>query len=319
MERANAALPDRPGVHSLSRKFRTLLEWDPAGRKEKILKLGTTNMPFMAEKPSTSGPPPTIIIHPGNKESTDEKTTGAEVDIPPPVKAFNPETPPTPSTNRNWESLTGAGMLAVMASPFMFLFLALAPQTEQETIALLAGALFFFGLFCIVLGASKTERRKTPPKTVIIPEQPTQEKDASPQAAALGVRSDPPGIDDGDDSHSFWASMVEDHYVIPSVISGTPIHKPVIPLSSNKKSFSESVVFWNIFMMPFYLVAIILAGPGACIGILTCQCMFLPEILIAYLFLYPKENLTTEPSQGVSALWVVVLIALAALMIIAFW
>ena len=273
----------------------------------------------MAEKPSTSGPPPTIIIHPGNKESTDEKTTGAEVDIPPPVKAFNPEAPPTPSTNRNWESLTGAGMLAVMASPFMFLFLALAPETEQDTIALLAGALFFFGLFCIVLGASKTERRKTPPKTVIIPEQPTEEKDASPPAGALEARSDNPWIDDGDDSHSFWASMVEDHYVIPSVISGTPIRKPVIPLSSNKKSFSESVVFWNIFMMPFYLGAIILAGPFGAFLVLACQCMFLPEILIAYLFLYPKENLTTEPSQGVSALWVVVLIALAALMIIAFW
>ena len=272
----------------------------------------------MAEKPSTGGPPPTIIIHPGNKESTDEKTTGAEVDIPPPVKAFSPEAPPTSSTNRNWESLTGAGMLAVMASPFMFLFLALAPETEQDRIALLAGALFFFGLFCIVLGASKTERRKTPPKTVIIPEQPTQEKDASPHTAALEVRSDNPWIDDGDDSRSFWASMVEDHYVIPSVISGTPIHKYDIPVSSRQWE-PENFVFWNLLLSPFYLILIILGGPEACIGILTCQCMFLPEILIAYMFVHPQENSNKEPGQGASTIWVLVLIALAALMIIAFW
>ena len=209
-------------------------------------------------------------------------------------------------------------MLAVMASPFMFLFLALAPETEQDTIALLAGALFFFGLFCIVLGASKTERRKTPPKTVIIPEQPTEEKDASPPAGALEVGSDNPWIDDGDDSHSFWASMVEDHYVIPSVLSGTPIHKYDIPVSSNRWK-NEDFVFWNLLLSPFYLIAIIFGGPEACIGILTCQCMFLPEILIAQMFLHPKENSTTEPGQGVGAIWVIVLIALVALMIIAFY
>lgn len=210
-------------------------------------------------------------------------------------------------------------MLAVMASPFMFLFLALAPETERDTIALLAGALFFFGLFCIVLGASKTERRKTPPKTVIIPEQPTQEKDASPHTAALEVHSDNPWIDDGDDSRSFWASMVEDHYIIPSIIGGTPIEKYDIPLSSNKKSFAESVIFWNIFFLPFYLVALMLSGPYGVFLMLACQCMFLPEILIAYMFVYPQENSNKEPGQGASTIWVLVLIALAALMIIAFW
>tara|TARA_Y100000991_G_scaffold126954_1_gene95629 strand:- start:212 stop:847 length:636 start_codon:yes stop_codon:yes gene_type:complete len=210
-------------------------------------------------------------------------------------------------------------MLAVMASPFMFLFLALAPETEQDTIALLAGALFFFGLFCIVLGASKTERRKIPPKTVIIPEQPTEEKDASPPAGALEVGSDNPWIDDGDDSNSFWASMVEDHYVIPSVISGTPIRKYDIPVSSNKKWGYEDIVFWNILFSPFYFVLIIFGGPEACIGILTCQCLFLPEMLIAMMFQHPKKNSTTEPGQGASAIWVIVLIALAALMIIAFY
>ena len=302
----------------LGGEYRTPLEWDPRGKKEKILKLGINNKQPMAEKPSTSGPPPTIIIHPGNKDSTDEKTTGAEVDIPAPVKAFSPEAPPTPSTNRNWESLTGAGMLAVMASPFMFLFLALAPETEQDTIALLAGALFFFGLFCIVLGASKTERRKTPPRTVIIPEQPTEEKDSSPHTAALEVRSDNPWIDDGDDSRSFWASMVEDHYIIPSIIGGTPIEKYDIPVSSRQWKF-EDFVFWNLLFSPFYFILIILGGPEACIGILTCQCMFLPEILIAMMFQHPKKNSTTEPGQGASAIWVIVLIALAALMIIAFY
>jgi len=209
-------------------------------------------------------------------------------------------------------------MLAVMASPFMFLFLALAPETEKDRIALLAGALFFFGLFCIVLGASKTERRKTPPKTVIIPEQPTQEKDASPHTAALEVHSDNPWIDDGDDSRSFWSSMVEDHYIIPSVISGTPIQKYDIPAPSRQWK-PEDFVLWNFLFSPFYLVLIIFGGLEACIGILACQCLFLPEILIAQMFLHPRKNSTTEPGQGASAIWVLVLIALAALMIIAFW
>ena len=272
----------------------------------------------MTKEPSVDGPPPTVIIHPGNKESTEEKTTRAEVDIPPPVKAFNPETPPTPSTNRNWESLTRAGMLAVMASPFMFLFLGLFPQSERDTFALFAAGLFFFGLFCIVLGASKTERRKTPPRRVIISEQPAEEKDTSPHTAVLEVRSDNPWINDGDDSHSFWASMVEDHYVIPSAISSTPIRKE-IPVSSKRKLGFDEFVLWNIICSPFYFVLLILGGPGVCIGLLTCQCMFLPEALMVLAAGSQKRNLTTEPGQGLSAMWVVVLIAIAALMTIAFW
>ena len=209
-------------------------------------------------------------------------------------------------------------MLAVMASPFMFLFLGLFPQSEQDTIALLGGALFFFGLFCIVLGASKTERRKTPPKTVIIFEQPAEEKDTSPHTAVLEVRSDNPWIDDGDDSHSFWASMVEDHYVIPSAISSTPIRKE-IPVSSKRKFGYDEFVLWNILLSPFYFVLLILGGPDACIGLLACQCMFLPEALMVLAAGSQKRNLTTEPGQGLSAMWVVVLIAIAALMTIAFW
>ena len=312
MEKANAALPDRPGVHSLSRKFRTHLEWDPAGKKEKILNLGITNMPFMAEEPSTSGPPPTIIIHPGNKESTDEKTTRAEVDIPPPVKAFNPETPPTPSTNRNWESLTGAGMLAVMASPFMFLFLALAPETERDTIALLAGGLFFFGLFCIVLGASKAERRKTSPKTVIIPEQPTEEKDASPHTAVMEVRSDNPWIDDGDDSHSFWASMLEEQPE-PVAASANQIKKE-IPVSSEANDW---LVLYLVFFIPTALICIIIGGAEACGAVLIC-CM--PELFFIALFgdQKTKSSVADVHNQGLNALLVVGLIALCLLIIIAF-
>ena len=213
-------------------------------------------------------------------------------------------------------------MLAVMASPFMFLFLALAPETEQDTIALLAGALFFFGLFCIVLGASKTERRKTPPKTVIIPEEPTEEKDASPHTAALEVRSDNPWIDDGDDSRSFWASMVEDHYVIPSVISGTPIRKE-IPVSSTSRTGLnfENFVLWNFFLSPFYFVLFILGGSDVCLAFVNfylCILCFLPEAMIG-MSLSAKQKIKSPSHESLSAIWVIVLIALAALMIIAFY
>ena len=207
-------------------------------------------------------------------------------------------------------------MFAVMASPFMFLFLALAPETERGTIALLAGGLFFFGLFCIVLGASKTERRKTPPKTVIIPEQPTEEKDASPHTAVLEVRSDNPWIDDGDDSRSFWASMVEDYYVIPSVLSSTPISKE-IPVSSDKK-YGDTILFWNLLASPFYLALLLFGGPEACFAIISFQCLFLPEALFLATIAGPNTN-AGPPQQGLSAIWVIVLIALVALMIIAFW
>ena len=213
-------------------------------------------------------------------------------------------------------------MLAVMASPFMFLFLALAPETEQDRIALLAGALFFFGLFCIVLGAIKTERRKTTPKTVIIPEQPTEEKEASPHTAALEVRSDNPWIDDGDDSRSFWASMVEDHYVIPSVISGTPIRKE-IPVSSTSRTGLnfENFVLWNIFLSPFYFVLFILGGSDVCFAFVNfylCILCFLPEAMIG-MSLSAKQKIKSPSHESLSAIWVIVLIALAALMIIAFY
>ena len=278
----------------------------------------------MTEKPSADGPPPTIMIHPGHKESTDEETTNSKKvdhDIPPPVKAFNPETPPMHPRNRKLEALTKTGMLAVILSPFVFLFLDFVPQSERDGVALFAAALFFLGLGCIVLAASKGERRKSLPRTIIIPNQPAEDEVASPYTADLEVQSDNPWIDGGDEAHSFWASMVEDHQVIPSAISSTPIRKE-IPVSYSKKYGWEEFILWNIVLSPLYVVILIFAGTGGCIALLSCQCMFLPEVI--YLLAvgdtrHKARNLTTEPREGSSAIWVVVLIAIAALMTIAFW
>ena len=86
-----------------------------------------------------------------------------------------------------------------------FLFLDLVPETDLEAVGLFAAFSLVFGMFFLVVGASKGQPRKSRPKTVVIANQPVEDMKAESSSAALEARSDNPWIDDGDETHSFWA------------------------------------------------------------------------------------------------------------------
>ena len=242
----------------------------------------------MVEKASDNTRPQTILIQGAATEVSQRDQAVDDDGIPPPVKAVTSSLISTTSSESQGHLLIGAGLMRIFLTPLSFLFLDLIPETDRELVGLIATFMFVLGLFCIGLGASKGQPKKSRPKTVVIANQPI------------------------DEPHSFWASMLDEQ--TEPMAAPAKQTKQEIPVSSDAHLFS---IMYMIFFLPVALLLVIIGGADACVGVLVC-CM--PELFLLGLF----DNSTTKSSpqevhhQGLNALLVVGLIALFLLVIIAF-
>ena len=266
----------------------------------------------MVEEASDNTRPQTILIQGAPTEVSQRDQAVDDDGIPPPVKAVTSPLVSTTSSENRGHLLIGAGLMSIFLTPLSFLFLDLIPETDRELVGLIATFMFVLGLFCIGLGASKGQPKKSRPKTVFITNQPIDERKTEFSSAPSKARSANPWIDDGDEPHSFWASMLEEQ--TESMAAPAKQTKQEIPVSSDAHLFS---VMYMICFIPVALLLVIIGGADACVGVLVC-CM--PELFLLGLF----DNSTTKSSpqevhhQGLNALLVVGLIALFLLMVIAF-
>ena len=254
--------------------------------------------------------PKTIIIQGPQLEEAEQSAPLDDEGLPPPVKALTPVEAPHTTAGGHLQVRLGVSLLA--AFMLSFLFLDLVPETDREAVGLFAAFSLVFGMFFLVLGASKGQPRKSRPKTVVIANQQLEDKKTGSSSAALEARSDNPWIDDGDETHSFWASMLEEQPA-PVTAPANQIKKE-IPVSSDT---NDLLVLYLVFFIPVALLCIIIGGLEACGAVLIC-CM--PEIFIAALFgdQKTKSSVADVHNQGLDALLVIGLIALCLLMIIAF-
>ena len=265
---------------------------------------------IMNDGPPDTLRPKTIIIQGPQPEDAEQSVPLDDEGLPPPVKAVTPVEPPHTPAGGHLELRIGVSLLA--AFMLLFLFLDLVPETDREAVGMFAAFSLVFGMFFLVLGASKGQPRKSRPKTVVIANQQLEDKKTGSSSAALEARSDNPWIDDGDETHSFWASMLEEQ---PEPVAAPAKQtKKEIPVSSDAHLFS---IMYFICFIPVALLCIAIGGLEACGAVLIC-CM--PELFFIALF----DNSTTKSSpqdvhhQGLNALLVVGLIALCLLIIIAF-
>ena len=254
--------------------------------------------------------PKTIIIQGPQPEEAEQSVPLDDEGLPPPVKAVTPVEAPHASAGGHLQVRLGVSLLA--AFMLSFLFLDLVPETDREAVGLFAAFSLVFGMFFLVLGASKGQPRKSRPKTVVIANQQLEDKKTGSAAAALEARSDNPWIDDGEETHSFWAGMLEEQ-TEPVAVSAKQSNKE-IPVSSEPHLFS---IMYFIFFLPVALLCIAIGGLEACGAVLIC-CM--PELFIIALFgdQKTKTSVADVHNQGLDALLVIGLIALCLLMIIAF-
>jgi hypothetical protein len=265
---------------------------------------------FMTEGSSDAFRPNTIIIRGPELEEAEEEVALDHEGIPPPVKAVTPEVAPHTPGSGHLQFRIGVSLLAIFM--LSFLFLDLVPEAEREAVGMFAAFSLVFGMFFLVLGASKGQPGKSRPKTVVIANQPIEDKKAESSSAALNARSDNPWIDDGGETHSFWAGMLGEQ-TEPEAAAAKQTKKE-IPVSSDAHLFS---IMYLICFLPVALLCIMIGGLEACGAVLFC-CM--PELLLIALF----DNSTTKSSpqevhqQGLNALLVVGFIAICLLMIIAF-
>lgn len=266
----------------------------------------------MVEEASDNTRPQTILIQ-GAPTEVSQRDQGVDDDgIPPPVKAVTSSLVSTTSSESQGHLLIGAGLMSIFLTPLSFLFLDLIPETDRELVGLIATFWFVLGLFCIGLGASKGQPKKSRPKTVVIANQPVEDMKAESSSAALEARSANPWIDDGEETHSFWAGMLEEQ--TEPVAAAAKQTKKEIPVSSEPHLFS---IMYFICFLPVALLCIAIGGLEACGAVLIC-CM--PEIFISALFggQNTKTSVADVHHQGLNALLVVGLIALFLLMVIAF-
>lgn len=256
--------------------------------------------------------PSTIIVRDHQHE---EATLSYSLDregLPLPVTAATTPDPPAKAVKGQHQSLIGVGLFLTFISPFPFLFLGLVPDEDQNAVVVVTVFSFILGLFCIALGASKDEPRESRPKTIVISNQLIEDKKVDTPSTPLVARSDNPWIDDGDETHSFWASMLEEQ--AEHVAAPVKQIKKEIPVSSDARVFS---ILYLICFLPVALLLIIVGGFEACGAIFACC---LPELFLISLF----DNSTTKSSpqdvhnQGLNTLLVIGIIALCLLMIIAF-
>ena len=254
--------------------------------------------------------PKTIIIQGPQLEEAEQSASLDHEGLPPPVKAFTTEVAPHTPADGHLQLRIGVSLLA--AFMLLFIFLDLVPETEREAFGLFAAISLVFGMFFLVLGASKGQPRKSRPKTVVIADQQLEDKKTESSSVALEARSDNPWIDDGEETHSFWASMLEEQ--TEPVAASSKQTKKEIPVSSGPE---DAIVLYLIFVIPFVLICIILGGLEACGAVAICC---LPELFVIALFgdQKTKSSVADVHNQGLNALLVLGLIMLCLLMIIAF-
>ena len=201
----------------------------------------------MTEGSSDALRPEAIIIRGPELEEAEEEVVLDDEGLPPPVKAVTQvEAPHTPAGG-HLQVRIGVSLLA--AFMLLFLFLDLVPETDREAVGLFAAFSLVFGMFFLVVGASKGQPRKPRPKTVVIANQQLEDKKTGSSSAALEVRSDNPWIDDGDETHSFWASMLEEQPE-PVTAPANQIKKE-IPVSSETND-----------LLVLYLVCLLYTSPS---------------------------------------------------------
>ena len=264
----------------------------------------------MKDGPSDTLRPKTIIIQGPQLEEAEQSAPLDDEGLPPPVKAVAPVEAPHTPVGGHLQLRIGVSLLA--AFMLLFLFLDLVPETEREAVGLFAAFSLVFGMFFLVVGASKGQPRKSRPTTVVIANQQLADKNTESSSAALEARSDNPWIDDGEETHSFWASMLEEQ-IEPVAASSKQTNKE-IPVSSDA---NDLLVLYLVFVIPVALLCIIIGGLEACGAVLIC-CM--PELFIIALFgdQKTKTSVADVHNQGLNALLVIGLIALCLLMIIAY-
>ena len=260
--------------------------------------------------PPDTSRPKTIMIRGPTLEEDEQSVPLDHEGLPPPVKSVTPREAPHAPGSGDFQVLAVVSLLAIFM--LSFLFLDLVPEAEREAVGLFAAFSLVFGMFFLVLGSSKGQPGKSRPKTVATTHQPVENMKGESSSAALEARSDNPWIDDGEETQSFWAGMLEEQ---PEPVAAPVKHtKKEIPVSSDAHVFS---IMYLICFLPVALLCLLLGGLEACGAVLIC-CM--PELLFIALF----DNSTTKSSpqdvhnQGLNALLVVGLIALCLLMIIAF-
>ena len=264
----------------------------------------------MTEGSSDALRPEAIIIRGPELEEAEEEVVLDDEGLPPPVKAVTQvEAPHTPAGG-HLQVRIGVSLLA--AFMLLFLFLDLVPETDREAVGLFAAFSLVFGMFFLVVGASKGQPRKSLPKTVVIANQPIEDMKAKSSSAALEARSDKPWIDDGEETHSFWASMLEEQP--EPVAAAAKETKKEIPVSSGTNDW---LVLYLICFLPVALLCIVIGGLEACGAVAICC---LPELFIFALFgdQNTKSSVADVHKQGLDTLLVIGLIALCLLMIIAY-
>ncbi len=263
----------------------------------------------MNDGPPDTLRPKTIIIQGPQLEEAEQSVPLDDEGLPPPVKAVTPVEVPHASAGGHLQLRIGVSLLA--AFMLSFLFLDLVPETDREAVGLFAAFSLVFGMFFLVVGASKGQPRKSRPKTVVIANQQLEDKKTGSSSAALEARSDNPWIDDGDETHSFWASMLEEQPE-PVAVSAKQTNKE-IPVSSDT---NDALVLYLVLIIPFALICIILGGLEACGAVLIC-CM--PELFVIALFgdQKTKSSVVDVNNQILNTLLVIGVIVLFFLVIIA--
>ena len=253
--------------------------------------------------------PKTIIIQGPQPEEAEQSVPLDDEGLPPPVKAVTSEVAPHTPGGGDFQVRIGVSLLAIFM--LSFLFLDLVPETDREAVGLFAAFSLVFGMFFLVVGASKGQPRKSRPKTVVIANQQFEDKKTGSSSAALEARSDNPWIDDGDETHSFWASMLEEQ---PEPVAAPAKQtKKEIPVSSEPHLFS---IMYFTFFLPVALLCIAIGGLEACGAVLIC-CM--PELFVIALFGDQKTKSSVDDvhNQILNALLVIGVMVLFLLVIIA--